>query len=65
MADHGSPAGMKLNHKTGCLGATTMGSKATHHKNGFMGPPMPTPVRTGRLARRSATTGRGAIPALP
>eukprot|EP00969_Alexandrium_andersonii_P059815 2634285-Alexandrium_andersonii.AAC.1 len=31
--------------------ATTTGSKATHQRNGLMGPPMPTPVRTGRLTR--------------
>eukprot|EP00969_Alexandrium_andersonii_P011201 486701-Alexandrium_andersonii.AAC.1 len=27
--------------------AATIGSKATRHRNGLIGPPMPTPVRTG------------------
>eukprot|EP00969_Alexandrium_andersonii_P040919 1794252-Alexandrium_andersonii.AAC.1 len=31
--------------------ATTIGSKAKRRRNGLIGPPMPTPVRTGRLTR--------------
>eukprot|EP00969_Alexandrium_andersonii_P244268 10792704-Alexandrium_andersonii.AAC.1 len=31
--------------------ATTTGPKATHHRNGLIGPPMPTPVKTGRQTR--------------
>eukprot|EP00969_Alexandrium_andersonii_P209206 9238996-Alexandrium_andersonii.AAC.1 len=31
--------------------ARTIGPKATHHRNGLIGPPMPKPVRTGRLTR--------------